>query len=98
MFVADENIESAIVRQLRTGDTDFGELVFRQRRADAGVLVVRLVGLAPARKAAIVAAAVAAPGGAAGGVHGELARPGPHPSVVGFAIVARSIASGSSSG
>ena len=87
MFVADENVESAIVRRLRddghdvvwiaesdpgttddsvlalaeaqarlliSGDTDFGEIVFRQGRARAGVLLLRLAGLAPEHKASIV--------------------------------------------
>lgn len=87
MFVADENVESAIVHRLRqdghdvvwiaesnpgttddqvmaiaeiqerlliTGDTDFGDIVFRQGRAKAGVLLLRLAGLAPDRKASIV--------------------------------------------
>jgi predicted nuclease of predicted toxin-antitoxin system len=40
---------------LLTADKDFGELVFRQRRASGGVVLVRLAGLAPDRKAAIVA-------------------------------------------
>ena len=91
MFVADENIDSAIIRRLRgaghdvlwiaesapgssddqvltiaeqqarvliTGDTDFGEFVFRQGRASAGILLVRLAGLPPERKASIVAEVV----------------------------------------
>jgi predicted nuclease of predicted toxin-antitoxin system len=88
MFVADENVESAIIRRLRadghdviwiaesepgatdqrvldvaeadrrlllTGDTDFGEIVFRQRRVSAGVVLLRLAGLTPEHKASIVA-------------------------------------------
>jgi predicted nuclease of predicted toxin-antitoxin system len=43
---------------LLTADKDFGELVFRQRRLVSGVLLVRLAGLSPARKAVLVAAAV----------------------------------------
>jgi predicted nuclease of predicted toxin-antitoxin system len=91
VFVADENVESAIVRRLRdeghdviwiaesdpgttddsvlaiaqaqarlliTGDTDFGEIVFRQGRVSAGVLLLRLAGLAPEHKASIVSETV----------------------------------------
>jgi predicted nuclease of predicted toxin-antitoxin system len=47
-------IAEAQVRLLITGDTDFGEIVFRQGRARAGVLLLRLAGLAPERKASIV--------------------------------------------
>jgi len=43
---------------LITADKDFGELVFWQRRASAGVLLIRLWGLAPATKAAVVSLAV----------------------------------------
>lgn len=39
---------------LLTADKDFGELVFRRRQVTAGVLLVRLPGLAPVRKAALV--------------------------------------------
>lgn len=42
---------------LVTADKDFGELVFRQRRASSGVVLVRLAGLSSARKAAIVVGA-----------------------------------------
>lgn len=42
---------------LVTADKDFGELVFRQRRASSGVVLVRLAGLSQARKAAIVVGA-----------------------------------------
>jgi predicted nuclease of predicted toxin-antitoxin system len=42
---------------LITEDKDFGELVFRERRASAGVILVRLAGVPRARKAEIVAAA-----------------------------------------
>jgi hypothetical protein len=42
------------------GDTDFGEIVFRQGRASAGVLLLRLAGLAPDRKASIVSEVIAA--------------------------------------
>ncbi len=40
---------------LITADKDFGELVFRQGRINAGVLLVRLAGLSFAKKAQIVA-------------------------------------------
>jgi predicted nuclease of predicted toxin-antitoxin system len=43
---------------LVTADKDFGELVFRQRRIASGILLIRLAGLSPARKAEVVAAAV----------------------------------------
>ena len=41
---------------LLTADKDFGELVFRQRLVHAGILLIRLAGLAPDVKAALVAA------------------------------------------
>ncbi len=53
------NQEGAI---LLTVDKDFGELVFRQGRAARGVILLRLAGLSPARKAEIVASALAAHG------------------------------------
>ncbi|MBP8972951.1 MAG: DUF5615 family PIN-like protein [Anaerolineae bacterium] len=43
---------------LLTADKDFGELVFRQRLHTHGVVLVRLPGLSPARKAEIVAFAI----------------------------------------
>jgi predicted nuclease of predicted toxin-antitoxin system len=43
---------------LLTGDKDFGELVFRLGKVTAGVVLVRLAGLKPQRKAAIVEASV----------------------------------------
>jgi len=43
---------------LITSDKDFGELVYRQGRAHSGIVLVRLHGLDPARKAAVVAAAI----------------------------------------
>ena len=85
--VADENVDSQIVRQLRaaghdvwyvaeqapgiddedvlrhstsrdalllTGDRDFGDLVFRQGKASAGVLLIRLAGMAAMVKAQLV--------------------------------------------
>lgn len=43
---------------LLTCDKDFGELVFRQRLVNAGVVLVRLDGLAAASKANIVSEAI----------------------------------------
>jgi predicted nuclease of predicted toxin-antitoxin system len=43
---------------LITADKDFGELVFRQRQVSAGVLLIRLWGLRPAMKAAMVSGAI----------------------------------------
>ncbi len=48
---------------LLTADTDFSELVFRQQRITSGVILLRLAGISPERKAEIVAAALAAHGG-----------------------------------
>ena len=53
--LARANSEGAI---LVTADKDFGELVFRLGRIHMGVLLVRLAGLSPDRKAVIVSAAV----------------------------------------
>ncbi len=50
------NQEAAL---LLTADKDFGEMVFRQRLHMHGIVLIRLVGLSPSRKAAIVALAVA---------------------------------------
>ncbi|MGP8246766.1 MAG: DUF5615 family PIN-like protein [Bryobacteraceae bacterium] len=41
-----------------TADKDFGELVFRQRLVHFGVLFIRLAGLKPDLKAALVASAI----------------------------------------
>jgi predicted nuclease of predicted toxin-antitoxin system len=49
------NREAAI---LLTADKDFGELVFRQRRLTSGVILVRLAGISPTHKAAIVSSAI----------------------------------------
>lgn len=43
---------------LLTGDKDFGELIFRQKRHMSGVVLVRLAGLTPSRKADIVNSAI----------------------------------------
>ena len=40
---------------LLTADKDFGELVYRQRRAAGGVVLIRLAGMAADRKAEVVA-------------------------------------------
>jgi len=44
---------------LVTGDTDFGELVFRQGKVSGGVILIRLAGLSPARKAEALRSAIA---------------------------------------
>lgn len=49
------NQKSAV---LLTADKDFGELVFYQRLINQGVVLIRLAGLSPTRKAGIVASAV----------------------------------------
>ena len=43
---------------LLTADKDFGELVFRQHRLMTGVMLIRLAGLSPLRKAETVASAI----------------------------------------
>jgi predicted nuclease of predicted toxin-antitoxin system len=43
---------------LLTADKDFGDLVFRLRRLSAGVVLIRLAGLTPAKKAAIVTSVI----------------------------------------
>lgn len=53
--LAHANRDQAI---LVTADKDFGELVFRLGRAHNGVLLIRLAGLPPERKADILSAAV----------------------------------------
>ena len=47
---------------LLTADKDFGEMVFRQRLASAGVVLLRLHGLPPSSKANVVLAALTAHG------------------------------------
>ncbi|MBU4432761.1 DUF5615 family PIN-like protein [Patescibacteria group bacterium] len=56
----DEVLEMANKKNtlLLTADKDFGELVFRQRRVTSGVVLIRLAGLSPTRKAEIVVSAV----------------------------------------
>lgn len=43
---------------LLTADKDFGELVFRQKRAFGGIILLRLNGVAPDDKATIIASVV----------------------------------------
>jgi len=43
---------------LLTADKDFGELVYRQRRLTEGVVLFRLAGLPPEKKAAFIASAI----------------------------------------
>ena len=43
---------------LLTADKDFGELIFRQKRIAHGVILIRLAGLSPHRKAELVAVAI----------------------------------------
>ena len=43
---------------LLTSDKDFGELVYRQGRLTSGVILIRLAGLSPIRKAEIVTSAI----------------------------------------
>ena len=44
--------------RLVTADKDFGELVFRMQKVQAGVILIRLAGLSPEKKADIVAGAI----------------------------------------
>ena len=57
-----EATDSEVIRRsedepalLLTADKDFGEIVFRQRRITNGVILMRLYGVSPERKADIVA-------------------------------------------
>lgn len=43
---------------LLTADKDFGEIVFRQRVHTLGVVLIRLAGLSPNRKAEVVASVI----------------------------------------
>lgn len=52
---------------LVTGDTDFGELVFRQGKVSGGVILVRLAGLSARTKAAVVVSAITEHGQEMGG-------------------------------
>lgn len=51
-------LASANQRVLVTADKDFGELVFRQGKANAGVILLRVAGATASKKADIVARAV----------------------------------------
>lgn len=53
--LGEANLSSLI---LITADKDFGELVFRQGRTFGGIVLLRLAGLAPDDKAAVVATVV----------------------------------------
>lgn len=55
VVLATANQEAAL---LLTADKDFGELVFRRRLHAHGIVLIRLAGLLPERKAAIVASVV----------------------------------------
>ena len=60
-FLADEGVDRQIVERLRLDGHQvayFGELVFLQRHASTGVLLIRLWGLEPAMKAEVVAGAI----------------------------------------
>jgi len=56
----DEVLEMANRKEvlLLTADKDFGEIVFRQQRITNGVVLIRLAGFSPARKAEIVASSI----------------------------------------
>lgn len=58
---ADEDILEAASSKgalLLTADKDFGELVYRQGHASAGVVLIRLAGVPPRQKAVLVVTAV----------------------------------------
>jgi predicted nuclease of predicted toxin-antitoxin system len=60
--VSDPDVLGIANRQnavLITADKDFGELVYRQQQLSTGVILVRLVGVAPQKKAQLVANAIA---------------------------------------
>jgi predicted nuclease of predicted toxin-antitoxin system len=64
--ISDETVLDLANREeavLLTADKDFGELVSRQGRMTGGIILIRLAGISPARKAEIVASALAAHGG-----------------------------------
>lgn len=55
IVLASANQETAL---LLTADKDFGEMVFRQNLHTHGIVLIRLAGLSPSRKAKIVASAI----------------------------------------
>ncbi|HWP47779.1 MAG TPA: DUF5615 family PIN-like protein [Candidatus Limnocylindrales bacterium] len=55
VVLARANQETAL---LLTADKDFGEMIFRQRLYAHGIILIRLAGLSPTRKAEIVALAI----------------------------------------
>ncbi|MGC8990532.1 MAG: DUF5615 family PIN-like protein [Verrucomicrobiia bacterium] len=55
IVLASANREAAL---LLTADKDFGEMIFRQRLHTHGIVLIRLAGLSPSRKAEIVASTV----------------------------------------
>lgn len=55
IVLASANREAAL---LLTADKDFGEMVFRQRLHTHGIVLIRLAGLSPSRKAEIVASVI----------------------------------------
>jgi predicted nuclease of predicted toxin-antitoxin system len=59
--IPDPEVVSLAAREsalLLTADKDFGELMFRQRRVAQGVVLIRLSGISPNLKAALVASAL----------------------------------------
>lgn len=59
--ISDDEVITRANRQgaiLVTCDRDFGELVFRMGRVHNGVILIRLAGLTPEKKADVVSAAV----------------------------------------
>ncbi len=64
--ISDEKVLAAANEKnalLLTGDKDFGELVYRLGRISTGVVLVRLAGLSPAKKAELVSSTVLNHGG-----------------------------------
>lgn len=64
--ISDEKVLAAANEKnalLLTADKDFGELVYRLGRISAGVVLVRLAGLSPAKKAELVSSAIHNHGG-----------------------------------